>query len=51
MKPAAAIDFAHGLMHRLGWSVGEALFLKKLSECMVYARPAPPEKRLRESRL
>jgi hypothetical protein len=26
MKPAAAIDLAHGLPHRLGWSVGEARF-------------------------
>jgi hypothetical protein len=26
MKPAAAIDLAHRLLHRLGWSVGEARF-------------------------
>ena len=26
MKPVAAIDLAHGLLHRLGWSVGEAGF-------------------------
>jgi hypothetical protein len=26
MKPAPAIDLAHRLLHRLGWSVGEAGF-------------------------
>ncbi|MEI8374167.1 MAG: hypothetical protein WCJ35_15190 [Planctomycetota bacterium] len=26
MKPTEAIDLAHGLLHRLGWSVGEAGF-------------------------
>jgi len=26
MKPAAAIDLAHRLLHRLGWSVGEVRF-------------------------
>ena len=26
MKPAPAIDFAHRLLHRLGWFVGEAGF-------------------------
>jgi hypothetical protein len=26
MKPAPAIDLAHRLLHRLGWSVGEARF-------------------------
>lgn len=26
MKPAPATDLAHRLLHRLGWSVGEARF-------------------------
>jgi len=26
MQPAPAIDLAHRLLHRLGWSVGEAGF-------------------------
>jgi hypothetical protein len=26
MSPANAIDLAHRLLHRLGWSVGEARF-------------------------
>jgi hypothetical protein len=26
VNPTAAIDLAHGLLHRLGWLVGEARF-------------------------
>jgi len=33
MKPAPAIDFAHRLLHRLGWSVGEAGFKLPNGSC------------------
>lgn len=33
MKPAPAIDLAHRLLHRLGWSVGEAGFKQPSGSC------------------
>ena len=33
MKPSPAIDLAHRLLHRLGWSVGEAAFKRPNGSC------------------